>query len=139
MVSAGNPKQWGDDYPSEELLLSDIYNNVSYIIEADGEAIATFVLMHGIEPTYRKIYEGKWIDDSLPYATIHRIASREGVHGVLAFVIDWAQSQTNNIKIDTHRDNRPMQHLLQKNGFSYCGIIYLDDGDERLAYQLINY
>ena len=28
-----------------------------------------------------------------------------------------------------------MQHLLDKNGFTYCGIIYLDDGTERLAYQ----
>ena len=40
-----------------------------------------------------------------------------------------------NLKIDTHRDNRIMQHLLDKNGFTYCGIIYLDDGTERLAYQ----
>ena len=28
-----------------------------------------------------------------------------------------------------------MQHLLEKHGFSYCGIIYLANGDPRLAYQ----
>jgi hypothetical protein len=28
-----------------------------------------------------------------------------------------------------------MQHNILKHGFAYCGIIYLDSGDERLAYQ----
>ena len=40
-----------------------------------------------------------------------------------------------NLKIDTHRDNYPMQKSLKKNGFEYCGIIYLADGNERLAFQ----
>lgn len=30
-----------------------------------------------------------------------------------------------------------MQHNIAKHGFSYCGIIYLASGDERLAYQRI--
>jgi hypothetical protein len=30
-----------------------------------------------------------------------------------------------------------MQNLLIKNGFSKCGIIYLEDGAERLAFQKI--
>ncbi len=42
-----------------------------------------------------------------------------------------------NIRIDTHLDNRIMQHVIKKYGFTYCGIIYLASGDERLAYQLI--
>lgn len=42
-----------------------------------------------------------------------------------------------NIRIDTHRNNRIMQHCIDRYGFSYCGIIYLESGDERLAYQLI--
>ena len=28
-----------------------------------------------------------------------------------------------------------MQHNIEKHGFTYCGIIYLASGDERLAYQ----
>jgi len=28
-----------------------------------------------------------------------------------------------------------MQHCIEKYGFTYCGIIYLSNGDERLAYQ----
>ena len=42
------------------------------------------------------------------------------------------------IRIDTHRDNKIMQHNLLKYGFTYCGIIYLANGDERLAYQKHN-
>ena len=30
-----------------------------------------------------------------------------------------------NIRIDTHLDNRIMQHVIKKYGFTYCGIIYL--------------
>ena len=44
-------------------------------------------------------------------------------------------SQDANIRIDTHRDNRIMQHNIEKYGFTYCGIIYLANGDERFAYQ----
>ena len=28
-----------------------------------------------------------------------------------------------------------MLHNIEKHGFTYCGIIYLANGDERLAYQ----
>ena len=47
-------------------------------------------------------------------------------------------AQLNNaesIRIDTHRDNIPMQKMLNKNGFIYCGIIYLLDGKERFAFE----
>lgn len=149
MIAAGNPHQWADSYPSDATLLDDMAHRCSYIVEQEGQAIATFVLAFGIEPTYQKIYEGAWLDEgpspnplvntdkgfARPYATIHRIASLDGVHGIADFVFRWAFTQIDNIRIDTHRDNKPMQHLLDKNGFRYCGIIYLEDGDERLAYQ----
>ena len=40
-----------------------------------------------------------------------------------------------SIKIDTHEDNEPMRRSLIKNGFDYCGIIYLTDGNKRVAYE----
>jgi hypothetical protein len=30
-----------------------------------------------------------------------------------------------------------MRRMLEKNGFVYCGIIYLESGDERVAYEKI--
>ena len=50
-------------------------------------------------------------------------------------MMEAAAARTRNIRIDTHRDNRIMQHVLEKFGFTYCGIIYLLSGDERLAFQ----
>jgi RimJ/RimL family protein N-acetyltransferase len=52
-------------------------------------------------------------------------------------VLEFCFSKTDNIRIDTHDDNKTMQHILLKNGFTYCGIIYLKNGDERLAYQKV--
>ena len=89
------------------------------------------------EPTYKEIYDGQWLDDSSTYAVIHRLASIKSVHGIASLIFEWASIHYDNIRIDTHRDNSPMQHIVEKNGFQYCGIIHLENGDERLAYQRI--
>ena len=75
---------------------------------------------------------------NLPYHVVHRIASYPNVHGIFSDVMDFCFSHDANIRIDTHKDNRIMQHNIEKHGFSYCGIIHLADGDERLAYQRLN-
>ena len=31
----------------------------------------------------------------------------------------------------------PMQYLIEKCGFSYCGVIHVDDGSPRLAYERV--
>lgn len=137
MRAAGNLNQWTGSYPSNDILLNDIDRGFSYVVEHDNQLVATFVLAICADPTYKKIYGGEWLDDTLSYGTIHRIASRHTVHGIMSYVLDWSFTQINNIRIDTHRDNQPMQYMMQKHGFSYCGIIYLLNGDERLAYQKI--
>ena len=105
-------------------------------------ASISIVLRHvaavsGPDPTYATIYNGKWIDANRPYLVIHRIASRTESHGVMSEMLNFCFTMTENIRIDTHRDNHIMRHLLKKHGFEYCGIIYLANGDERLAYQKI--
>ncbi len=137
MRESGNLKQWTDGYPSADVFLQDIGQGVSYVVEQDGQVVATFALIPGPDITYATIYEGQWLNDE-SYYVIHRIASRHGVKGVLHSVVDYAFQWTQNIRIDTHRDNVIMQHLLQKYDFRYCGIIYLLSGDERLAYQREN-
>ena len=137
MIATGNLKQWLPTYPSDEMLLGDMQQGFSYVVEHEGTIVGTFMLATGIEPTYINIYEGQWLDDIKPYATIHRIASRHGAHGVAKAVVEWCFSRIDNIRIDTHRDNKVMQHIVTSLGFAYCGIIYLEDGDERLAYQRI--
>lgn len=40
-----------------------------------------------------------------------------------------------SIKIDTHEENISMQRLLKKNKFQYRGVIYLEDGNKRIAFE----
>ncbi len=69
------------------------------------------------------------------YIAVIGIASTEGVKGAAAYCLNWAFEQTGNIRIDTHDDNKPMQGLLKKSGFQYCGRITLADGSPRIAFQ----
>ena len=98
--------------------------------------IATFAFLPGPEPTYSYIEGGHWLDNS-PYYVIHRVASMDGVHGIMADIIAYCSSVAHALRIDTHADNRPMQKALSRLGFAYCGVIYLQSGDSRMAFQKI--
>lgn len=134
MKENGNPNQWKDNYPGKELIIKDISEGKSYVCIDDGWIAGVFYFGMGPDPTYLNIYEGKWLNDE-PYGVIHRIASAKRKKGVATYCLDWCFKKCPNIRIDTHRDNLIMQNFLNKNGFTRCGIIYIDDGSERLAYQ----
>lgn len=137
MRSDGNMNQWSDGYPSREAILADIHRNGGFVVEDSGRVTGYFAFLPSPEPTYSYIEGGEWIDDVLPYHVIHRIASYPDAHGVFSDMIDFCFDRDPNIRIDTHRDNSIMRHNIAKHGFIYCGIIYLESGDERLAYQKI--
>lgn len=138
MRSSGNLHQWGDGYPSLAVVSADIAHGGAFVVEDEGGIIVGyFAFLPSPEPTYATIYGGRWLDDVLPYHVIHRIASLPEAKGIFQCIIDFCSAREKNIRIDTHRDNHIMQHLVLKHGFSYCGIIYLADGDERLAYQRV--
>ena len=136
MREAGNPNQWNDGKPNIDTAREDMENGVGYVVEDCGEILAVFMFSVGDDPTYLKIYDGDRISHE-PYAVIHRIAVAKQGCGIIDFCINECFKICPNLKIDTHRDNIPMQKALLKRGFQYCGIIYLENGDERLAYQKI--
>lgn len=134
MVKTGNPNQWGSTHPPRETLEADIPAGNLYVVENNG--------LHGVfayftepDPTYRYIEDGNWLDDS-PYGTIHRIAA-DGSGGIFSAVLQFVTGQNPHVRIDTHEDNQVMQHVLQKHGFLRTGIIYLEDGDSRIAYEKV--
>ena len=133
MRKSGNPNQWQNNHPAKEIILEDIKNGNSYVIENNSKICGVFAFILGEDPTYQTI-DGKWLNNQ-PYGTIHRIASNNQVKGVLNCCLNFCKTKIKNIKIDTHNDNLIMQHLLEKYGFSKCGIIYLEDGSPRIAYQ----
>lgn len=135
MRANGNATQWVNGYPSEELIRQEIEDNHSFVcIGEQGEIAGTFCFILGDDPTYRQIYEGAWLNDA-PYGVIHRMATNGKQKGVADACFDWCMEQSDNIRVDTHKDNLVMQHILEKRGFRRCGIIYVRDGTERIAYQ----
>ena len=137
MVADGNTKQWVNGYPSLEVVQTDVEKDGAFVVEDNGRIVAYFAFLPSPEPTYTTIYHGQWLDDAQPYHVIHRIASFPEVHGIFHTIMEFAFARDRNIRIDTHCDNRIMQHNILKHGFTYCGIILLANGDERLAYQKI--
>ncbi len=137
--------QWQDGYPDESIILNDISNKESYIIKnIEGDAMGIAMFSTKQEPTYLVI-EGNWLtDDKSEYGVIHRMAvsSSHRGEGVAKFIFNTCEqllveNNISSMRIDTHEGNKAMQDLLQKLGYIYCGIIYLDNGDKRLAYEKI--
>ena len=136
MRKNGNPTQWGNKFPPMEKILGDIDNKTGYVIEDNGVICGVFAFIIGPDPTYALIEDGAWINDTDEYGTIHRIATNGKSHGVFDACIDFCQSKINNLRIDTHPDNKAMLHLISSRGFQRCGIIYTeDDGTPRIAFQ----
>lgn len=160
MRASGNLDQWNDSYPSQDIILNDIDNGYCVLLcecsETDGKetVIATMSFIPGPDPTYSYIEKGpwdttqsptngSWIDDR-PYYVIHRIAVAEPGHNAAKALLDWGfayikeNDAAHSIRIDTHRDNVIMHHILRKYGFDLCGVIYLASGAPRDAYQKRN-
>ncbi len=137
MAENGNPDQWGSKHPPESLIKQDITTGYSYICLESGRILGVFYFAVAADPTYAKIYAGNWLNES-PYGVIHRMASAGGKKGAASFCLDWCLAQCGNLRIDTHQNNLPMQNLLKKNGFARCGIIHLENGEERIAFQKIS-
>jgi RimJ/RimL family protein N-acetyltransferase len=137
MRGSGNPNQWNGERPNIDSAREDMEKSCGFVAEDNGEILAVFYFSTDEEPTYKKIYEGNWLNDE-PYGVIHRIAVKMQGHGIIDHCINECLNRCNNLRIDTHRDNLPMQRALLKRNFKYCGIIYLENGDERLAYQKTN-
>ena len=133
MAESGNPDQWGTAHPPEEMIRQDILNGKCYVNLSGDTIRAVFYFAVEADPTYGYI-EGAWLNDA-PYGVIHRIAVGDSGKGVAAECFRFAYDMCPNLRIDTHEKNIPMQRCLAKNGFRRCGIIYLEDGDPRIAYQ----
>ena len=136
MRSHGNAHQWTGGYPSRALVAEDIRRGECFLCVEEDALLGVFCYFRRPDPTYAVIHGGAWLN-SEPYGVIHRIAVSAHRRGVASFCFAYALSQCANLRIDTHRDNIPMQRSLEKNGFSRCGTIYLENGDPRIAYHKV--
>ncbi len=142
MAENGNPHQWGDGRPTRDELAASLAAG-SVRVGVDDEDVVRFVFTVYSEPdpTYQHIYEGAWLSDG-PYVTIHRVASDGQTRGAFSQAVAYASDLASQlgigaVRVDTHDDNKTMQHVIAKAGFTRCGYIHLENGDPRIAYEMV--
>ena len=143
LLANQNIDQWQNGYPNESIILNDIQNNESFILKSEfGACLATAMFSTKSEPTYSKI-EGRWMNPKQKtYGVIHRMAVAKNFRGkgMAKFIFNECEQILSNkqipsMRIDTHEGNFGMQKLLKTMGYSCCGVIYLENGDKRLAFE----
>lgn len=134
MIANGNRSQWRGGYP-ERVLDEDLHREQLYVVcREDASVCGCFVFIIGAEPNYQVIEKGTWSSDA-PYGTIHRMGSDGTERGVFAQALAFCEGQISHIRADTHADNLPMQRALERSGFVRRGVIYVEDGTPRIAYE----
>lgn len=145
LLKADGSKQWQNGNPSEETILQDIIKGYGQLLIVDGKIAGTSALLTDPDPNYEIIHDGSWNNDLDPYATIHRLAISDKYRGMrlanyfISSLLTLAYRQGfRNFRIDTHEKNMRTQALVEKFGFEYRGIIYVDPSPEgaRKAYEL---
>ena len=133
MRTTGNETQWKNTYPTNDIISSDIENGYLRLLFDEDGIQGVFAFLPDGDPVYDRI-DGAWINEK-PYAAVHRVASAGKKRGILPLCMSYCFSLSDNIKIDTHENNKIMQHQLEKLGFILCGIVTLENGETRIAYQ----
>lgn len=138
-LAASGSSQWQGEYPNQEVIFDDILSGKGHVGLVDGKVVAYAAVFRGQEDAYEAIYDGKWRHNNPLYTTIHRIAVSAESRGkgyIQTFLQGIIEGQKGpDFRCDTHEKNLPMQHILEKLGFVYCGKVPIDG--ERLAYQKI--
>lgn len=137
--------QWKGEYPNINNAIYDINNNEVLLIEENNDIVCTLTLCYEIDHNY-DVIDGKWLNDN-KYVSIHRNCTNKKYYhlGYMTKLFKEAENVIKDkgifdIKIDTHRDNYYMQKMLEKIGYSRCGIIELLNRSDlednlRVAYQ----
>lgn len=127
--------QWQTGYPNEESIQADVAAGIGYVF-TDNEQIAAYACITFEPEEFYNHLQGQW-KSNLPYAAIHRAAVNDAYRGqglsdkIFAFAQELCISKgVHSIKVDTDNDNATMKHILQKNGFEYCGIVCFDNSDK---------
>lgn len=139
----GSP-QWQDGHePHEAVIREDIRKKASYVLTLEEEIVGTVALIAEKDPIYEAI-EGEWQGNN-PYVSLHHVAvtQKHRGMGLGKALLDSAIKQAQflgygDVRIDTYPANQPMLRLIEKCGFTYCGMIHFPfEHGERKAFQLL--
>ena len=133
--------QWQTGYPNMEAILGDIEKHRGYFFMEDDVIFGYACIDYEGEPAYKEL-KGSWLSDmDAPYVVVHRMAfakeKRSKGLADVAFRLVAEQAKAKgieNFRVDTDEANKIMQHVLKKNGFTYCGVIWFDNS-EKIAFE----
>ena len=127
--------QWQDGYPAERHFRFDLERGECFVVCHGNEAAGFFVLSTREEASYAAITDGKWTAE-LPYCVLHRcaVAKKFRGTGLAQKLMQLVERQARElglrcVRTDTHRKNKPMQHLLRESGYRYRGNICVTVGE----------
>lgn len=130
--------QWQDGYPDRAALERDAACGKGYLIRSGGETLGYLCVDFDGEPVYDGLI-GRW-GTGEPYVVVHRLAFSAAARGrglsgaVFALVEEMSRRRgVFSFRIDTHEDNRKMQHILEKSGFARRGTVFYGTG-RRVAF-----
>ena len=138
MRANGNNSQWGG-YPGRALIGHDIATGIGHVMTEGSRVVGYFAMLTQPEPTYEYIEDGLWLDDTTPYVTLHRLACVPGVQGIARCAFEWGEAHAPSVRVDTHLDNHIMLHIINGRGYTRCGVVYMQDGSPREAFQKMMY
>lgn len=140
MIKNNNPTQWGKFWPRENIIIDSIKKKETFVVvDSNNEIHGTYALILDEDPTYKIIKKGKWLNNK-PYLSLHRCASDFTTKGIFKTMLNHALTYKLDIRVDTHKDNEVMRHLLKKYGFVQTGLIYVKEkglSSTRLAFQKV--
>lgn len=132
-------EQWHPGYPTLQTVQDDIAEGRGYVFTDTTGIIGYCCIISGEEPAYRKI-KGAWKTEK-PYAVVHRMAFSKNARGkglsgkAVGLIKELCLAENIcAIRVDTQDENKVMQHILEREGFIYCGLIQFDGGPKR-AYE----
>lgn len=123
--------QWQDGYPNRACVEEDVASGAGHVIERQGRVVAYGAVIFTGEEAYRTI-EGAWLTDEADYVVVHRMCVADAVVGqgfgrrFMEAAEQLSRGRVRSFRVDTHADNRVMQSLLPRLGFTRCGTIRID-------------
>ena len=115
-LKASGVDQWQDGYPDDKDIDKDIARSIGYVLEEKGHIIGYSAIDMAVDNTQK----GKGLAQAM-FREVENLAKEQDIH---------------TIRIDTDEDNTIMRHILEKQGYTYCGTIWFANSI-KIAFQKI--
>ena len=139
-LGAAGIDQWQRGYPNRTSIENDVEAGVGMVLALGNEILAYGAVIFTGELAYDDLTGGQWLTDG-QYAVVHRLCVSEIFVGMgfakqfMSAAEAMAAERVKSFRIDTHPDNKIMQNLVERMGFTYCGDVVIES--RRLAYEKI--